>query len=880
METNTNPKAATLLRISDLLSKEFDRRPLIDIRDLYSYWNNNTNGRKDEMVFSLLQNTPQIIYQLHTESTTFGKILFGQNHYDKLKRDPIIKSVLDGLTRPAQNPFLIEPPSFLQNSIENSMKCICNQLVEVYSPHIKCTAAKCGRLMHRTCMKLNPTEDYPLFECPQCVLWKCDPLHQVIKPLIPPFLIDNTRKEFSINEEMFKMIKGKTNYCVEVRSIRLEDKNHEQCWPNSGELILNQQKQAEFKPLQQNSSLKKRKDEKFFTKEVHLGNNYLYLKMMKKETYLAKKIEETYVAAVFLVKKLTCEELIQNIKQSSRRSMEDCQRMISLDFQSSPLDINMVRHPLTCVFDMQLLKTPAKGAHCKHINCFSLENFVSVWQKNGQRKWTCPVCKLKSYDIIIDTYFEKIMNEVRAGSFEDPTSINVEIYRDATYRFIKDDSEDEMENDDNSVAKQDKAPEKPNNLVILDESDEEEPPKPTQPAQNNSQNHNLPSLPPTLEMLQHHQKGIMQIEIGTPEAKSQRRDKTPPSSSMKSLIEIESPQQIAHLKAQLNNNPFSSPLEHRFHAQMPANYHHSPPLTQANNNIQIPPLLQPVSTQPNFNWPSSYYKQAQQTPPGKSLKPNMNSPHVFQPFLNQKASEVYPETAQALQPLQNFVPIQPFPVNGIPAFLQNQENVSSEIKKMMNQLQQQKSQSQSQSHHSQEQMILNAQIGHTRPITSTIESQEPPSSSSREHIKRSSNPTIKAQAEETIQKLSELSDKKLELPHFRDFKTKKFADLAVNKDLSLQRSKKLLSTMSKHISVYPTRAPRSLKQPPMEIENKEAPLFSHKELNIEKSQDSSVPSSEQNMIKTNVQTELPTQFTANPIPKWVGNEDNPICLDD
>ena len=832
--TTNNSKAATQHRINELLSHELERRPIIDVRDLYSYFNNNsTNKRKDEMISSLIQNTPQIIYQLHTESATFGKILFGQSHYDKLKRDPIIKSVLDNLSKPNQNPFLIEPAFSLQNSIENSMKCICNQVAEAYSPHVKCTAAKCGRLMHRSCMKLNTTEDYPLFECPQCVLWKCDPLHQVVKPLILPFLIDNTRKEFSINEEMFKMIKGKTNYCVEVRSIKLEDKNHEQCWPHTGELILNQQKQAEFKPLQQNSSLKKRKDEKFFTKEVHLGNNYLYLKMMKKETYLAKKIEETYVAAVFLVKKLTCDELIQTIKQSSRRSMDDCQRMISEDFQSSPLDINMVRHPLTCVFDMQLLKTPAKGAHCKHINCFSLENFVSVWQKNGQRKWTCPVCKLKSYDIVIDTYFEKIMNELRAGSYEDPTSINVEIYRDATYRFIKDDSEDEMENDDGSVYKQDKAQEKPNNLVILDESDEEEPPKPVQPVQNHHISPSL-SLPPTLEMLQHSKKDIMQIEIGTPEAKSQRRDKTPPSSSMKSLIEIESPQQIANLKA---------------------HFHQSPP--------NIPPLLQPVSTQPNFNWPQSYY---QQTPPGKSLKPNMNSPNVFQPFLNQKASEVYPETSRI------------FPnTTTIPAFVQSQESASSlELKKMMNQFQQQKlhSQSQSQSYHTQEQqMVINTQIGHTRPITSTVESQEPPSSTSREHIKRTSNPAIKEQSEKNIQKLAEFSDKKLELPNFRDFKTKKFADVATNKDLSLQRSKKLLSTMAKHVSIYPTKAPRSHnKQPPMEIENKET---------IEKSQESSsLYSSEISKeldVKSNFQAE---RFTVKPIPKLFGNEDNPICLDD
>jgi len=787
---NNNPNSKTITKnlISGLLIKELERRPVIDIRDLYTClnWSNQPNKRKDQMVTYILDNAPPIIHQLHTESSLLGKIMFAGN-YDKIKKDPIIRAILEDLAKPEkfrQNPAFNEPTPYLQNVIENSLRCLCNQIVDNYTPSITCAAPKCGRVMHRTCMKLTPTEESPLFECPHCVLWKCDPLHEVIKALIPPFLIDNTRKEFSIDEEMFKMVKGKTNYCVEVRSIRLEDKNHEQCWPNSGELILNQQKQAEFRPLQQNSSLKKRKDEKFFTKEVHLGNNYLYLKMMKKDTYLSKKVEETYVAAVFLVKKLTCDELVQTIKQNSQRSIEDCQRMISLDFQSSPLDIDMVRHPLTCVFDMQLLKTPAKGAHCKHINCFSLENFISVWQKNGQRKWTCPVCKLKSYDIIVDTYFEKIMNELRAGAYEDPTSINVEIYRDATYRFIKDDSEDEMENDDQVVSNRpDKAVEKISNIVILDESDEE-PPRPTPVVVQTK-----PIINIELEVpLQQPVSTAMQIEIGTTPAKSRYENQTPPSSSMKSLIEIVSPQQI-------DNNlssPVSQPIEHHFQPQVPTNIH-------------IPPLLQPVSTQKNFNWPTAYY---QQTPPSKSSSKPSNSPHVFQPFLNQKASEVYPESApsfsfssqkpqfQQSQP-QQFIPIQPFPTHNydlaptaVPAFLQQQAALSHEMKKYIDQVQP-KSQS-SQSKSQKEKGIL-TQIGHTRPVTSTVNhSPENKSLESVEYIKRPADPQVKAQAENNIQKLLEFSNKKLELPTFKDFKNKKFSDIHnVNQDRSLQRSKKI-----------------------------------------------------------------------------------------
>ena len=62
---------------------------------------------------------------------------------------------------------------------------------------------------------------------------------------------------------------------------------------------------------------------------------------------------------------------------------------------------------------MQPLKTPAKGSHCKHVNCFSLENYINVWYKNNQRKWLCPICKAKAYDIVVDSYFQEILQSAQ-----------------------------------------------------------------------------------------------------------------------------------------------------------------------------------------------------------------------------------------------------------------------------------------------------------------------------------------------------------------------------------------------------------------------------------------------------------------------------------
>lgn len=45
---------------------------------------------------------------------------------------------------------------------------------------------------------------------------------------------------------------------------------YEITWPDIGELIVNNMRVLEFKPLVLNSSLKKRKDEKYFTNDLNL----------------------------------------------------------------------------------------------------------------------------------------------------------------------------------------------------------------------------------------------------------------------------------------------------------------------------------------------------------------------------------------------------------------------------------------------------------------------------------------------------------------------------------------------------------------------------------------------------------------------------------
>ena len=73
------------------------------------------------------------------------------------------------------------------------------------------------------------------------------------------------------------------------------------------------------------------------------------------------------------------------------------------------ISLEKINLPLTCVFDMQQIKTPCRGKYCTHLNVFSLENFASIALKNQLRRWKCPICRKKSYDIVIDSYLLEIL---------------------------------------------------------------------------------------------------------------------------------------------------------------------------------------------------------------------------------------------------------------------------------------------------------------------------------------------------------------------------------------------------------------------------------------------------------------------------------------
>ena len=84
---------------------------------------------------------------------------------------------------------------------------------------------------------------------------------------------------------------------------------------------------------------------------------------------------------------------------------DDCRALIKKQFvDNNEVETNFLKVSMKCNLTLLQIQTPARGRSCKHISCFSLESFVDIMNKTHPRKWRCPVCKLKCFDIVVDGY--------------------------------------------------------------------------------------------------------------------------------------------------------------------------------------------------------------------------------------------------------------------------------------------------------------------------------------------------------------------------------------------------------------------------------------------------------------------------------------------
>lgn len=144
---------------------------------------------------------------------------------------------------------------------------------------------------------------------------------------------------------------------------------------------------------------------------------------------------QEYIFGIYLMQKIPHEEHLKTLKSKFVSSVKWSQTL--LDKMLKPqdgvtcVDTSLVVS-LLCPISATRIKTPCRGVHCRHFQCFDGETFIQLNQAQ-QAKWRCPVCKeyLKLNDLLIDGVYKHILEQI-------PDCPEVRIFPDCTYRTSKD----------------------------------------------------------------------------------------------------------------------------------------------------------------------------------------------------------------------------------------------------------------------------------------------------------------------------------------------------------------------------------------------------------------------------------------------------------
>ncbi|KAF0684403.1 Aste57867_23638 [Aphanomyces stellatus] len=97
---------------------------------------------------------------------------------------------------------------------------------------------------------------------------------------------------------------------------------------------------------------------------------------------------------------------------------------------------------LRCPLGLCVIELPARGIHCKHLQCFDLKTFLMFNRSARSRAWKCIVCHkfIALAELRIDPYLKKLLRDVA----DDDELEEVEIFPDASWkkRVVEDEKEE------------------------------------------------------------------------------------------------------------------------------------------------------------------------------------------------------------------------------------------------------------------------------------------------------------------------------------------------------------------------------------------------------------------------------------------------------
>ncbi|KAE9523241.1 hypothetical protein AGLY_016341, partial [Aphis glycines] len=152
---------------------------------------------------------------------------------------------------------------------------------------------------------------------------------------------------------------------------------------------------------------------------------------------------KAYAVAVFLVKKLSPDDLVKKLLEKESKSSEETRNYIIKKLENVDPDLTTTSYhfSLICPLSKSRMTLPAKSIQCDHLQCFDAETFILMNEKKPT--WTCPTCNkpILYEDISIENYILEIIKspllQVDDKEIEFLADGSWIIYKEKNNKYIK-----------------------------------------------------------------------------------------------------------------------------------------------------------------------------------------------------------------------------------------------------------------------------------------------------------------------------------------------------------------------------------------------------------------------------------------------------------
>mmetsp|Transcript_133303 Transcript_133303/g.259529 ORF Transcript_133303/g.259529 Transcript_133303/m.259529 type:complete len:586 (-) Transcript_133303:174-1931(-) len=250
------------------------------------------------------------------------------------------------------------------------------------------------------------------FRCPSCRVKLMDPFNVLVDTgpggVLKLAFCTQMRLDFALDVPDLRRWR-REGLSVEVRMLRVDKTDWCQAWPNSLQFLANGAEIFSVKPPEEGH--RRRDVPQQISPGLKIGMNAI-------SVHLADASFFDFALAVVVTKPQSIEDLSAQVaKCDEAAALERVRRLLSKqpsegqeDEEIMCLTSDMLR--LRCPITMDRVQVPVRGKDCQHVQCFSLEAYISSnrQMRAFNNRWRCPVCTLilQPADLCHDPYVARV----------------------------------------------------------------------------------------------------------------------------------------------------------------------------------------------------------------------------------------------------------------------------------------------------------------------------------------------------------------------------------------------------------------------------------------------------------------------------------------